>query len=316
MAITEPDHRRPGDTEPDHRRPGDTEPRRAARVERHEAELSGLDVLQLGDVGHRSRAARLWSATWPKVAALALAIGAWQAVVWSGWKPEFVLASPFTALDRLWQDARTADFWEAVGTTMRRGAVGFGLALVIGSLVGAATARSRVLRAAIGSFITGLQTMPSIAWFPLAILLFGLSESAIRFVVVLGAAPSIANGLIAGVDQVPPLLLRAGRVLGARGLSAWRHVILPAALPNFLGGLKQGWAFAWRSLMAGELLVIIAQSRSIGVELSYNRQFSDSPGLLATMIVILLIGILVDSLCFGTVERAVRRRWGLTESGG
>jgi NitT/TauT family transport system permease protein len=92
-------------------------------------------------------------------------------------------------------------------------------------------------------------------------------------------------------------------------------VILPAALPNFLGGLKQGWAFAWRSLMAGELLVIIAQSRSIGVELSYNRQFSDSPGLLATMIVILLIGILVDSLCFGTVERAVRRRWGLTESG-
>ena len=175
-----------------------TEVRRAARVERHEVELSGLDVLQLEDAGHRSRTARLWSATWPKLAAVGLALGIWQLVVMSGWRPEFVLPSPFTTLDRLWQDARTADFWEAVGTTIRRGAVGFGLALVIGSLVGAATARSRVLRAAIGSFITGLQTMPSIAWFPLAIVLFQFSEQAITFVVILGAAPSIANGLIAG----------------------------------------------------------------------------------------------------------------------
>ena len=115
--------------------------------------------------------------------------------------------------------------------------------------------RSRVLRAAVGSLITGLQTMPSIAWFPLAILLFKLTEAAIMFVVVLGAAPSIANGLISGVDHVPPIMLRAGRVLGAKGISAYRHVMLPAALPSFIAGLKQGWAFAWRSLMAGELLV-------------------------------------------------------------
>ena len=106
--------------------------------------------------------------------------------------------------------------------------------------------------------------MPSIAWFPLAILLFKLSEQAIMFVVVLGAAPSIANGLIAGVDHIPPILLRAGRVLGARGVTAYRHVVLPASLPSFVGGLKQGWAFAWRSLMAGELLVIIAGKPSIG----------------------------------------------------
>ena len=102
--------------------------------------------------------------------------------------------------------------------------------------------------------------MPSIAWFPLAILLFKLSEEAILFVVVIGAAPSVANGLISGIDHIPPLWLRAGRVLGAKGLSAYRHVVLPAALPEFVSGLKQGWAFAWRSLLAGELLVIIASA--------------------------------------------------------
>ena len=107
--------------------------------------------------------------------------------------------------------------------------------------------------------ITGIQTMPSIVWFPLAIVLFAKSEAAILFVVVLGASPSIANGVISGVDHIPPMFLRAGRVLGARGAATYRHVVIPAALPAFVAGLKQGWAFAWRSLLAGELLVIIAE---------------------------------------------------------
>ncbi|MFN2486007.1 MAG: ABC transporter permease [Acidimicrobiia bacterium] len=146
----------------------------------------------------------------------------------------------------------------AIATTLRRAVIGFSVAMGIGTVVGLAVSQSSVLRRAVGSLITGLQTMPSIAWFPLAILLFGLTETAIFFVVLIGAAPSIANGLINGVDHIPPVLLRAGRMLGARGMTAWRHVILPAALPSYVGGLKQGWAFAWRSLMAGEILVIIA----------------------------------------------------------
>jgi NitT/TauT family transport system permease protein len=197
---------------------------------------------------------------------------------------------------------------------MRRAGVGFGLAVLIGLLLGVAVARSKVLRAAIGSLITGLQTMPTIAWFPLAILLFGLSETAILFVVVLGAAPAIANGVISGVDHIPPLLLRAGRVLGARGFSAYRHVVIPASMPGFVAGLKQGWAFAWRSLMAGELLVIIAKRPSLGVRLQYARETSDAQGLMATMLVILVIGIVVDSLLFGRLEQAIRRRWGLVDS--
>ena len=123
-----------------------------------------------------------------------------------------------TVGERLLKDITDFQPAAAIGTTLRRIAVGFGLALLIGSLIGMAIVRWQVLRTAIASLITGLQTMPSIAWFPLAILLFGLNEQAIMFVVVLGAAPSVANGLIAGVDHVPRILLRAGRVLGARGL--------------------------------------------------------------------------------------------------
>ncbi|HEY2428526.1 MAG TPA: ABC transporter permease subunit, partial [Acidimicrobiales bacterium] len=214
--------------------------------------LAGLDALELGPAGTTGSIARAWAAAWPKVAALALAVGLWQAVVWSHWKPAFVLPGPGPVLRALGHDAGTAAFWQAAATTMRRAAVGYGLAVVIGLALGGLVARSRILRSAVGAFITGLQTMPSVTWFPLAILLFKLSEGAITFVVVIGAAPSIANGFVSGIDHVPPLLLRSGRMLGARGLVLWRHVVVPAALPSLVAGLKQGWAFAWRSLMAGE----------------------------------------------------------------
>jgi NitT/TauT family transport system permease protein len=215
----------------------------------------------------------------------------------------------------LWDYLQEGRMQEALWITMQRAVKGYALALVIGVILGSLVARIRVLRIAFGSLITGIQTMPSIAWFPLAILLFKLSETAIMFVVVLGAAPAIANGLIAGSDNIPPILLRAGRALGARGLTSYRHVVLPASLPYFMGGLKQGWAFAWRSLMAGELLVVIAGRESVGVLLQTNRNLQNADGLLAVMIAILVVGILVDSLVFGTLDRAIRRRWGLLDPG-
>ena len=257
---------------------------------------------------------RAWRVTWPKVAAIGLALFAWQLVVWSGWRPTYVLPGPTTVLSRFWSDLGEAATWKAIATTMRRAAVGFALAVFVGVAIGLAVSRFRSLRTAVGSLITGLQTMPSIAWFPLALLLFRLSEGAILFVVVIGAAPSIANGLISGIDQVPPLFTRAGRVLGARGLTAYRFVILPAALPSFLTGLKQGWAFAWRSLMAGELLVIIANQPSIGSRLQFEREFADSAGLISVMLLILVLGVLVDAIFFSSVERHVRRRRGLGAS--
>jgi NitT/TauT family transport system permease protein len=280
-------------------------------VERLDTELSGLDKLETALPPRQSRFARLWRATWPKLLAVALALLLWQVVVWSGWRPEYLLPGPVEVFETLGNDF--SGLMDAAWITLQRAAYGFALAFVIGIALGAAVARVPVLRAALGSMITGLQTMPSIAWFPLAILLFKLTEGAITFVVVLGAAPSIANGLISGIDHIPPILLRAGRVLGARGWATLRHVVLPAALPSFVSGLKQGWAFAWRSLLAGELLVIIPGQVSLGQRLQFEREFSDAAGLIAVMIVILVIGILVDALLFGTAERAIRRRYGLID---
>jgi NitT/TauT family transport system permease protein len=277
-------------------------------------ELAGIDALELPIASRRSLPWRIWRGAWPQLAAVGVVLLTWQLIVMAELKPAYVLPGPLPVLQRLVGDLADSSLLGAIGTTMRRIALGFGLALVIGSLIGVAIVRWSVLRTAIASLITGLQTMPSIAWFPLAILVFGLNEQAILFVVVLGAAPSVANGLIAGVDHVPRILLRAGLVLGARGVSAYRYVILPAALPSFVMGLKQAWAFAWRSLMAGELLVIIAQQPALGVRLQLAREFSDARGLLSTMIVILVIGIVVDAVLFGRLDAAIRRRWGLVEA--
>jgi NitT/TauT family transport system permease protein len=276
-----------------------------------ERTIAGLDVLESAYDDRPSVARRVFAATWPKVLAICLALLVWQSIIWLGIKEDYQLAPPSKVFPVLWEQLGDGTIWRAMQITLSRAAGGFALALAIGVTLGIAVAQSKILRNAVGSLITGLSTMPSVAWFPLALLLFGVSEGAIRFVVVLGAAPSIANGLIAGVDQVPPLLLRAGRVLGAKGMSAWRHVILPAALPPFLSGLKQGWAFSWRSLMAGELLVIVRGKQSVGFLLDNSRQLNDSEGMLAAMLVILVIGIVVDALLFGTAERWVRRRWGL-----
>jgi NitT/TauT family transport system permease protein len=277
-------------------------------------ELAGLDNLETVAPRRRALGRRIWSATWPKLAALALGLLIWQLVVWSGWKPEYILPGPATVLSEFWEELTDGTFLRATRITMQRAFVGYSTALVIGVVVGAVVSQSKIMRSAFGSFITGLQTMPSIAWFPLAIVLFKLSEQAILFVVVLGAAPAIANGLIAGADSIPPIMLRAGRVLGAGRVALYRDVVLPASMPSFVGGLKQGWAFAWRSLMAGELLVIIGTSPSIGFLLQESRNLAQYSLMMATMLLILIIGIVVDSAFFGTLDRVVRRRWGLVDT--
>jgi NitT/TauT family transport system permease protein len=273
--------------------------------------LAGRDVMETPSPRPRSMPLLgVWSWLWPKLAAVALALAVWQVVVWSGWQPDYVLPGPVPVFERLGQDLGNRNFDLGIAITMRRASIGYAIAVVIGSAVGILVARVAVLRKAIGSAILGLQSMPSIAWFPLAILLFGLNETAIFFVVILGAAPAVAGGLLSGVDHVQPLLVRVGRVMGAKGLRLYRHIILPAALPSFVGGLKQGWAFAWRSLMAGEIIGIVSHQISLGQQIQAARDFSDAEQLLALIIVILVIGIAIDSL-FGSLDRVIRRRWGL-----
>ena len=275
---------------------------------------AGLDALELapGRDGPRP-GVRIWRGAWPKLLAVAIVATVWQLVVLSGWKPEYVLPGPATVFSDLGDLIGTADFWDGVRLTMLRAVTGFALAVLIGTVVGAAVSRFTPLRAAIGSLITGLQTMPSIMWFPLAILLFQISESAIMFVVVIGAAPSVANGLISGIDYVPRTWLRVGQVLGMSGFARYRHLILPASLPSFISGLKQGWAFSWRSLMAGELLVIVPGALSIGVRMQQSRDLNEASLVISYIIVVLVIGILIDVL-FNAADNALRKRWGLTGS--
>ena len=277
-----------------------------------ERELTaGLDALEVPLAPKVARGRRIWRGAWPKLLALAIFLGVWQFLIWIEWKEPYQLASPSDTFSYLFDHWNT--IWDAMLTTLGRGIKGYALAILVGVALGAAVARVPVLRAAIGSMITGLQTMPSVAWFPLAILLFSLSEGAITFVIVIGAAPSIANGLINGVDNISPVLLRAGKVLGAKRLDSFRYVILPASLPSFVGGLKQGWAFAWRSLLAAEIIGGIA-GFSLGQQLGVNRDNADAAGVQAVMIVLFTIGVLVDALVFSNLERKVRRRYGLIDA--
>ena len=276
--------------------------------------VSGLDALEFAPTRTKGAVGRrIWRSAWPKLLAIAIVVIAWQLVVLAEWKPEYVLPGPATVFTDLGTLVQTGDFWDGVRLTMVRAVTGFALAVLIGTVIGAAVSRFAPLRAAIGSLITGLQTMPSIMWFPLAILLFQISESAIMFVVVIGAAPSVANGLISGIDYVPRSWLRVGQVLGMSGLSRYRHLILPASLPSFISGLKQGWAFSWRSLMAGELLVIVPGALSIGVRMQQSRDLNEASLVICYIIVVLVIGILIDVL-FNAADNALRKRWGLTGS--
>jgi NitT/TauT family transport system permease protein len=279
-----------------------------------DAEVTGLDRLELGPAPAKGTLGRrTWASAWPKLLAVAIVLLVWQVVAASGWKPAYILPGPGPVFRELGHLITTADFWGGVRLTMSRAIFGFALALIIGTVVGSLVATFAPLRAAIGSLITGLQTMPSVLWFPLAILLFQLDERAIYFVVILGAAPSVANGLIGGIDYIPRTWLRVGQVMGMRGWSKYRRLILPAALPSFVSGIKQGWAFSWRSLMAGELLVIVPGTVSIGVRIQNAQDLFDSTLVLSYIIVVLVLGILIDVL-FSWADTALRKRWGLISS--
>jgi NitT/TauT family transport system permease protein len=276
--------------------------------------LAGLDALDLGPAPGRAnageRARRVWAVLWPKLAAIALVWVVWELVHLTGWK-HYVLPGPGVTLSNLWQQARTGLLWHAVGDTLMRAVLGYALAVAIGTVVGLLVARIPPLRAAVGSLITGMQTLPSAAWIPFAIILFGLNTSTILFIIVMASAPAIANGVIAGVDYIPPLLLKAGKVIGLRGVSLTWHLIVPAALPTFMASLKQGWAFTWHALLTAELLVLVAGVPSIGQLFAADQDQTDMPSTIAVMIVILVLGILADA-AFGVANGAIRKRWGLT----
>ena len=196
----------------------------------------------------------------------------------------------------------------AVLATLRRLLVGYSVSLVVGILLGLFIARSKLLEETLGSLILGLQTLPSICWLPLALLWFGLNESAIIFVVIMGALLSITLATQSGIRSAPPLLVRAGRNMGAKGVRMLFEVVIPAALPSIIGGMRQGWSFAWRSLMAGELLY---GSVGLGNLLNVGRELNDMSQVLAVMLIIVVIGLIADYFVFSKIEKEILTRWGL-----
>ncbi|AYL39218.1 ABC transporter permease [Streptomyces fungicidicus] len=274
-----------------------------------EAGLDSLDSVPVSRVPVRQV---LRQKVAPPLLGVAAVLTVWQLLHTLGLVSEERLPSPRAVGDSFLTLWRQGTLFDIVWTSLERGLLGFLAALAIGTPLGLVVARVPVVRATLSPVLSGLQSLPSVAWVPAAIIWFGLTDTAMYTVILLGAVPSIAVGLVSGIDQVPPLYLRAGRTIGATGLRGARYIVLPAALPGYTAGLKQGWAFSWRSLMATEL---IASSPDLGVGLgrylANSREAIDLPGVFFGILLILAVGVLIDLLVFSPLERRVLRSRGL-----
>lgn len=199
----------------------------------------------------------------------------------------------------------------AVLASAKRIIVGYSISIVLGIIIGLTIVRFKYLDENISALILGLQTLPSICWLPFAILWYGLNESAIIFVIAIGSTFAVAMAIESGIKNVNPLYIRAAKTMGARGIKVYWNVIMPASLPNVISGLKQGWSFAWRALMAGEML---SATKGLGQVLMVGRDLADISQVMAVMIVIIVLGVTVDKFIFGRVEVNIRQRWGLNKA--
>jgi NitT/TauT family transport system permease protein len=246
---------------------------------------------------------------WIKVGFAAVVLAIWQFLVMLRILPVYLFPGPVQVAKSLAGMAADGSLLHSVVKSLRRMVFGYSISVVGGLAIGITAARSWIFKQTIGSLIMSLQSLPSVCWLPLSLIWFGLSEHAILAVVILGALFSIAIATEGAVRNIPPIYQKVGRVLGARGIIFARDVLFFAALPELIGGLKLGWTFAWRSLMAAEL--IRQDIIGVGNLLDSGRQFNDTPKMFASMLVILIIGLTVDGFVFGSIERRIRRRWGL-----
>jgi len=234
----------------------------------------------------------------------------WLLMVASGrWSP-MLLPSPLSVWEYLWSALLDGSLLEATVVTVRRLLTGYAIGVLIGLPLGLLTSTSQFFEDTIGSMALGLQTLPSVCWIPLALLWFGQTESAMLFVVIMGTVWSVAIATDTGARTIPPIYARAARTMGSEGLHQWTRVILPASLPFLVSGMKQGWAFAWRSLMAAEIYVTILTGFGLGHLLHYGRELNAMDQVIGIMLVIVVVGLLADKALFSPWERFLHRRWG------
>ncbi|MFN7130464.1 MAG: ABC transporter permease [Myxococcales bacterium] len=250
---------------------------------------------------------RLGSFPWIRVATVLIALGLWQLAATLGRFPEWVLPPPSLVFERLLEMGRSGQLVRGVGMSMLRLVAGYLIAVVIGLPLGLALARYRMARETVGTFVLGMQALPSICWLPLALLWFGLSEAAILSVTVLGAALAITLSAESAVRNVPPVLIRAARTMGITGVRLQTRVVLPASLPELVSGARLAWTIAWRSLMAAELLFF---NGGLGQLLTVGRDLNDLAMVLAVMGVIVALGLLVERVAFTPLQTTLAIRWG------
>jgi NitT/TauT family transport system permease protein len=256
----------------------------------------------------------IFSQVWPRVAAIGGLIGIWWGVSATGIWDSSIFPSPADVGDALaanWTETRGST--EGLGTALIKSVIRLGFGMVVsvafGTVIGLAMGSSRFVQRSVGSLISGLQALPSISWLPLAVLWFGLNERAVMFVVIIAGIPAVAIAAANAVRLVPPLLIRAGRTLGAKSWRLYRSVVLPAAVPGYVAGLQSAWALAWRALMAGELIVT-AGAQGLGHFQEVARNQFQADLVIATMVVIIAIGMLVE-FGFSAWDRRVRGKRGL-----
>lgn len=237
-------------------------------------------------------------------------VATWQALVSAQlWSP-VLLPPPMDVARYLIHAISDGTLIESSWVTMKRLMLGYLIGCVLGLPLGLATARSKYLSDTIGVLALGLQTLPSVCWVPLSLLWFGQTEAAMLFVVIMGTLWSVLIAVDNGARSLPPIYVRAARTMGSSGLHTLIKVILPASLPFVVSGMKQGWAFAWRSLMAAEIYVTLLSGYGLGHLLHFGRELNAMDQVIGVMLVIVLIGLLADKVLFSPWERFLHRRWG------
>ncbi|MBA2368553.1 MAG: ABC transporter permease [Candidatus Protochlamydia sp.] len=234
----------------------------------------------------------------------------WQLCVAAGIWPSVLIPSPLDVMYYLIASIQDGTLLSASYVTLRRLFQGYLAGLLIGLPLGLLNARFELCEDTIGIMALGLQTLPSVCWAPLAILWFGQTEAAMFFIVIMGSIWSIALATDSGVRNVSPLYIRAARTMGSTGFHTWIKVIVPAALPYIISGMKQGWAFAWRSLMAAEIYITILTGFGLGNLLHYGRELHAMEAVIGVMFIIILVGLLVDKIVFSPLERFMHEKWG------
>ena len=242
---------------------------------------------------------------------IAAFIGIWQLVFMLGIWPEVSMPSPAMVAESFAGLLQDFTLVTSIGITMYRLGIGFTISVTIGIAIGLAMVKFSGFGKTMSSFAVGLQSFPSVAWVPFAILLIGLNDFGILFVVIMSSVFSVMMSTYSGIRNIPPLYIRASRNMGAKGFSLFRYVMIPAATPSLLVGIKQAWSFAWHALIGAEIL--IAASAGLGHILLVGREFQLMDQIIASMITIFAIGLLFDRVMFSKLEDKVRDKWGLNQ---